>query len=79
MATRALILGLRPALMEKKFGQELGPLDVELLHCNRPEGLRAAFFDEGVDHVVPGGGWTSRRGLTRCEKCFGTATGLPCR
>lgn len=55
MATRVLILGLRPALVEN-FRRELGLLDVELLTGTDLDGLRGAFVDEDVDHVILGGG-----------------------
>ena len=55
MPTRVLILGLRPALVEN-FRRELGQADVELATGTDLEGLRAAFVDEDVDHVILGGG-----------------------
>jgi hypothetical protein len=55
MATRVLILGLRPALVEN-FRRELVLPDVELLTGTDLDGLRAAFVDEDVDHVIVGGG-----------------------
>jgi hypothetical protein len=55
MATRVLILGLRPALVES-FRQELDQGDVELLTGTDLDGLRAAFADDDVDHVILGGG-----------------------
>jgi hypothetical protein len=55
MPTRVLILGLRPALVEN-FRLELGQEDVELATGTDLEGLRAAFADEDVDHVILGGG-----------------------
>ena len=55
MPTRVLIVGLRPALVEN-FRRELGQEDVELLTGTDLDGLRAAFSDEDVDHVILGGG-----------------------
>jgi len=55
MPTRVLILGLRPGLVEN-FRRELGGEDVELLTGTDLDGLRAAFVDQDVDHVILGGG-----------------------
>jgi hypothetical protein len=55
MPTRVLILGLRPALVEN-FRRQLGQEDVELLTGTDLDGLRAAFVDADVDHVILGGG-----------------------
>jgi hypothetical protein len=53
--TRVLILGLSAALVEN-FRQELDQHDVELVAGTDLEGLRAAFADKDVDHVILGGG-----------------------
>jgi hypothetical protein len=50
-----LILGLRPALVND-FRRDLGQEDVDLLTASDLDGLRAAFVDEDVDHVILGGG-----------------------
>ncbi|MGN6167637.1 MAG: hypothetical protein ACTHQQ_05650 [Solirubrobacteraceae bacterium] len=55
MPTRLLILGLRPDLVES-FRRELGQGDLELLTGSDLDGLRAAFVDEDVDHIILGGG-----------------------
>jgi hypothetical protein len=56
MATRVLILGLRPAFVED-FRRELGRIeDVELITGTDLAGLRAAFVEQDVDHVILGGG-----------------------
>ena len=55
MPTRVLILGLRPALVEN-FQRELGQEDMDLLTGTDLDGLRAAFLDNDVDHVILGGG-----------------------
>jgi hypothetical protein len=55
MARRVLILGLKPALVEE-FGRDLGHGDVVLLTGTDLDGLRAAFVDNDVDHVILGGG-----------------------
>lgn len=55
MPARVLILGLRPALVDN-FRRELGGEDVELLTGTDLDGLRAAFADQDVDHVILGGG-----------------------
>jgi hypothetical protein len=53
--TSVLILGLRPALVEN-FRRELDREDVELLTGTDLDGLRTAFVDTDVDHVILGGG-----------------------
>jgi hypothetical protein len=55
MPPRVLILGLRPALVND-FRRDLGQEDVDLLTASDLDGLRAAFVDEDVDHVILGGG-----------------------
>ena len=56
MATRVLILGLKPTLIEN-FHRELGLMDdVELVSGTGLDDLRAAFADDDVDHVILGGG-----------------------
>lgn len=40
----------------ESFGRDLGQKDVELLTGTDLAGLRAAFADEDVDHVILGGG-----------------------
>ena len=42
--------------MVENFRRELGLLDVELLTGTDLGGLRAAFVDKDVDHVILGGG-----------------------
>jgi hypothetical protein len=48
-------MGLKPALVES-FPRELGQENVELLTGTDLDGLRAAFVDSDVDHVILGGG-----------------------
>ena len=55
MATRVVILGLKPALIEE-IERELGLADVELLAGTDLDDLGAAFVDRDVDHVFLGGG-----------------------
>ena len=55
MPTRLLILGLRPELVEN-FRRKLSQEEVELSTGTDLDGLRAAFIDKDVDHVILGGG-----------------------
>jgi hypothetical protein len=63
----------------EEFRRELGLPEVELLTGTDLDVLRAAFLYGDSITSSWAAAWTSRRGPTRCERCFGSATGPPSR